>query len=349
MRIKFDTYANNQEKEVDAYISHIKLNQTILLFRHWVKNKNRLINKPCDEKSSVYSIAKLVDSDNPLPLMMPEVFFRDDYSSTAYESWEDLYLKDDLFISLENLHNNNHQAFSLETVFLANKYNGFLRTNLRFDDRKLTVMSNLDQQRFLTQLKKRYPSYYEEYLDAQPSKEQSSPTEIDKDKLNLILNTVEIMLVLSCHKGGLRSTTLPNSITDFLSAYGYSLLTQVLSENLSKTEMEGLKHLWAKNIRNPSEKTVEDLIDSALGGACTTTLGLYWLGLIKEFRENFSFTLNQDFLDAIYENFVTNNPNESAKISKTFFMKCIKENMQYIATEMLNPVQEHRMVNTHMI
>ena len=271
---------------------------------------------------------------------MPEVYFDPDYTSASYESWEELYLKDDVFISLENLYANRPRAFSLETIFLSNKHNGFLRTDLRYDDRQLTVMSVRDQERFLLQLKERYPSYYKEYLEAQPSKDESSLMEISSDKLNYMLNTVELMLVLSCHKGGLRSTTLPNSITDFLSAYGYELLIHTLSENFNKKEREVLKQLWAKNIRNSSEKTVHDLIDSALNGACTTTLGLYWLGLVKELRQNFSLTLTESLLTGIYDHFVTNNSIESAKISKKFFMTCIKENIQYIATEMLNSKEE---------
>ncbi|CEG57256.1 hypothetical protein [Legionella fallonii] len=345
MKRKIDSSSNVRVNEAEAYIDFVKLNKAVILFRNWAKNKNTLINNPCDKKSSsMYSIAKLVNNENPLPLMMPGVFFDDSYCSNNYDSWEELYLNDDLFISLENLHHNNPRAFSLETLFLTNKYNGFLRTNLRYDDRQLMAMSAYDQERFLTQLKERYPSYYKEYLEAQPSKDELSQ-EITTDKLNRILDAVEVMLVLSCHKGGLRSTSLPNSLTDLLSAYGYELLIQALSDNLSNNEMEELKQLWAKNIRYQSEKTVQDLLDSALSGDCTTTLGLYWLGLLKEFRPKFSFTLNEDFLSKTHENFVANNPIDSANISKSFFTVYIKENMRYIATEMLTSAEEHLIVN----
>lgn len=154
MKRKFDTCANNQGTEAETYINYVKLNKTVILVRNWIKHKNILISTPCNEKfHSVYSIAKLVDNKNPLPLMMPGVYFDANYCSTNYESWEELYLKDDIFISLENLHHSHPQAFSLETVFLSNKYNGFLRTNLRYDDIQLTTMSKYDQERFLIQLK----------------------------------------------------------------------------------------------------------------------------------------------------------------------------------------------------
>jgi hypothetical protein len=346
MKRKLDTSTNNNTQEdTTSYINYIKLNQTVILFRNWIKHKNVFINKPCDEKfSSLYSLARLVNEKNPLPLMMPEVYFHSDYCSSAYESWEELYLKDDLFIAMEYLYDNRLRALSLETVFLANKYNGFLRTELRYDDVKLTVMGTQDKKRFLAQLRERYPSYYKEYVDAQPSKDEDSLTAINRETLNLILNAMEVMLVLSCHKGGLRNTTLPNSSTDLLSAYGYEILRQTLSEHLTKEEREAIKKLWAKNIRNQSEKTVEDLLDSALKGACTTTLGLYWLGLIKEVRQNFSLSFNKVFVDNLYDNFVSNNP-DSTMISKTLFSTCIRENLRYIAAEMLNPEGEYIAIN----
>ena len=350
MKRKVETYANNAQGEAASYINYIRLNQTVILFRNWIKHKNLLINKPCHEKfSSVYSVAVLIDEENPLTLMMPEVYFHDDYCSAAFESWKDLYLKDDLFIALEHLHDNRPLALSLETVFLANKYNGFLRTELRYDDKKLTVMGQQDKKRFLAQLKERYPSYYKEYLEVQPSKDEVSLAAINQDTLNLILNAVEIMLVLSCHKGGLRSTTLPNSLSDRLSAYGYEILRQTLSEHLSKEEQEAVKQLWAKNIRNQSEKTVEDLLDSALQGSCTTTLGLYWLGLIKELRQDFSLSFNETFVNQLYDNFVSNNPIDSVAVSKTLFHTCVKENLRYIATEMLKPASENRVVHNSAI
>lgn len=342
MKKKFEKNTTTQGTEAGAYIDYITLNQTVILFKNWIKYKNTLIDKPCDQKASTfYGIAKLINNENPLPLLMPEVHFDPGYNSAAGESWKELYLKDDIFIARENLHGNRFSAFSLETVFFANKFNGFLRTNLRYDDIQRTLMSPRDQERFLAQLKERYPAYYQDYLEAQP---ESSLMEISKEKLNLLLNTVEVMLLLSCHKGGLRNTTLPNSVSDFLSAYGYDLLMNVISEQLSVKEQEGLKQLWAKNIHNSSEKTVRDLLDSALDGACTTTLGLYWLGLIKEFRQGFALKADKLFLSNLYGHFVTNNPLES-RISKKFFMECLNENMQYIVREMLEPQEEF--VSTH--
>ncbi|WED42589.1 hypothetical protein [Legionella cardiaca] len=337
MKRKFEDY--DSKKQEETYIDYIKITKTIILFKNWIKNKNILVNKPCDEKSaSVYAIAKLVNSNDPLPLMMPGVTFNPDYCSANYESWEELYLKDDIFISMENLLNNNPQAFSLETVFLSNKYNGYLRTTLRYGDLDQIVMTPSDQERFLTQLKKRYPSYYQDYLDAQSSNDDLCSINIKT--LNHLLDAVEVMLILSCHKGGLRSVSLPNSVSDHLSSCGYQLLLQTISENLNENERQGLKKLWAKNIRNQSEKTVQDLIDSALNGACTTTLGLYWLGLLREFRQSFSLIPNEHFLNKIYDHFIADNSVQPRNISKELFVACIKDNMRYIVGEMLHPEME---------
>ncbi|CEK11484.1 hypothetical protein [Legionella hackeliae] len=340
----------NSNKEETYYINYIRLDKTIILFRNWLKNKSVLVNNPCDEKAtSVYPIAKLVNPNNPLPLLMPEVTFSSDYCSAEYETWEELYLKDDIFISLEFLLNNKPQAFSLETVFLSNKHNGYLRTTLRYGDKNQTAMSLHDQERFLAQLQRRYPSYYKDYLDVQPSEDDL--LSINIKTLNHLLDAVEVMLVLSCHKGGLRSVSLPNSVTDYLSALGYELLLKTISENLTKTESEGLKKFWAKNIHNQSEKTVHDLLDSALNGACTTTLGLYWLGLLREFRQNFSLKVNDPFLNKFYETFILNNPVQIMNISKKLFVACIRDNMRYIVGEMLHPeVEQQRhdmMLNSH--
>ncbi|KTD35923.1 hypothetical protein Lnau_0907 [Legionella nautarum] len=339
MKKKYETLSRTNvegkvEEEKKIYINHIKLQQALFLFRNWVTHQHLLVNNPCDRKSkTAYSMAKLINQGNPLSLVMPGVYFDDTYCSYVLESWEELYLKDDIFISLENLYQNKFRAFSLETIFLSNKNNGFLRTGLRYDDRQLTPMSKTDQKRFLTQLKKRYPLHYQEYLDAQPK--DGSSTIITVNSLYIILDTVEIMLMLSCHKGGLRNTSSANSLTDCLSAYGYELLRQTLSENLTKKEKEGLQQLWAKNIHSDAEKTVQDLLDSALKGACTTTLGLYWLGLLKQFRQHFSLRVDESFLSETYERFVANNPTESASVSRSMFFACIKENMRYIATEMM--------------
>ena len=340
MKQKCDTIVNDNKNEAAAYIKYIKLNKSISMFRSWAKYKEILINNPCAEQSHpIYFIAKSMNRNNPLPLMMPDVHFPEDYCSSQEESWEEIYFNDDLFIALENKYNNRLCAFSLETLFLTNKYNGFLRTELRFDDKNLMKMGKTDQVRFLTQLKMRYPEYYSEYLAAQSS-ESVFLSKINKDKINHLLNTVEIMLVLTFHKEGLHSTSLPDSLPDLLSAYGYQLLIQAISEHLNDDEKEGLNYLWATNIHDQSQKTVPDLINSALGGECTTKLGLYWLGLIKEFRQGFSFALDERVFINVYENYVNNNPVASIKISKSFFMHYILDNMMHIATE-LNPINEH--------
>jgi hypothetical protein len=344
MQTKYETTPRTNEKgqmqEEKIYINHIKLQQTIFLFRNWVRYQNLLVNNPCHRQSnSAYAIAKLINRENPLPLLMPGVLFDDTYCSHILESWEELYLKDDIFVSLENLHQNKFRAFSLETIFLSNKYNGFLRTGLCYDDRELTAMSKTDQERFLIQLKERYPSYYKEYLDVQPKNDSS--TAITANKLALLLDAVEIMLMFSCHKGGLRNTSLANSLTDLLSAYGYEFLRQTLSENLTKKEKDELQQLWTKNIQSNAEKTVQDLLDSALKGACTTTLGLYWIGFLKQFRQHFSIRVDEAFLVKIYDSFVANNPTESASVSRGLFFTCITENIRYIATEMMTLEDEH--------
>lgn len=206
-------------------------------------------------------------------------------------------------------------------------------------------MSETDQERFLIQLKKRYPLYYKEYLDAQ-SKNESS-TAITANRLAILLDAVEIMLIFSCHKNGLRNTSLPNSLTDVLSAYGYEFLRQTISENLTKKEKDGLQQLWANNIHSNAEKTVQDLLDSALKGACTTTLGLYWIGFLKQYRQDFSLRVDEAFIFKLYDNFVANNPTQLASISRGLFFTCITENIRYIATEMTTSEEEHSENNYH--
>ncbi|KTC94192.1 hypothetical protein [Legionella erythra] len=337
---KFEEKDNKTKGIKTAYSNYIRLDKMIIMSRNWLKNKNTLLNSPCDPIChSIYAIAKVINANNPMSFMMPGVYFNEDYCSSDYESWEELYLKDDVFISVENLHNEKHRAYSLETLFLANKYRGYLRAILCYDDKEATEMSPLDQERFLCQLKKRYPAYYKEYQDAQPSKKELVLASMSKEKLNIILDVVEVMLVLSCHKNGLSTTFLPGGLTDSLSAYGYQFLTQVLSEHLTPEEREGLKSVWAKNIRSTSEKTVAELIESALNGSCTSTLGLYWLGLLKTLRPRLTLAIDEKFAEKIYTDLLQDKSNQWSNLPKQYFMLFLKKNAQYIVTEILNPLE----------
>ncbi|KTD48950.1 hypothetical protein Lrub_1301 [Legionella rubrilucens] len=338
---KFEKKDNKKTGMNQTYSGYIKLGQIIILSKNWVKNKQAFLEAPCEASfHSIYSIAKIIDDEHPLPFMMPEVYFEKEYSSNSYETWEELYLKDDVFISLDNLKGNKYIAYSLETVFLANKYKGFLRTTLHFDDVRGTEMSERDQERFLSQLKRRYPEYYQEYVNVQPDKAEISLDTIDKEKLTVILDAVEVMLVLSCHKGGLTSNFLPGGLTDALSSYGYQLLIQVLSDTLSSDEKKGLDYLWVKNIQTKSERTVADLINSALHGSCTTTLGLYWLGLLKALRPQLSLTIDEKFVDKIYHDLVQDKTTGWSSLGKAHLTLFLKKNAQYIIMEMLNPLDK---------
>lgn len=338
---KFEEKGNKANGRKTVYSSYIRFDQTIIVVRNWLKNKTTVLDNPCHPVChSIYAIAKVINTNNPLPLMMPGVYFDEDYCSRDYESWEELYLKDDVFISAENLnHNKKHIAYSLETLFMANKHRGYLRATLCYDDKEATEMSSLDQERFLCQLKKRYPACYKEYQDAQPSEKELALTNMCKEKLNIILDVIEVLLVLSCHKNGLNTTFLPGGLTDSLSAYGYQFLTQVLSEHLTPEERKGLKSVWAKNIRSTSEKTVEDLIESALNGCCTSNLGLYWLGLLKTLRPQLTLAINEKFAEKIYTDLVQDKSNQWSNLPKQYFMLFLKKNAQYIITEILNPLE----------
>ncbi|MDX1837097.1 hypothetical protein DIZ81_07425 [Legionella taurinensis] len=338
---KFEKKDNKKTGTNQTYSSYIKLDQIIVLSRNWINHKEAFLDAPCKTRfRSIYSIAKIIDDQHPLPLMMPEVHFDENYSSNAYETWEELYLKDDVFVSLDNLKGKKYIAYSLETVYLANKYKGFLRTTLHFDDVEATEMSERDQERFLSQLKKRYPEYYKEYLNVQPNKAELSLTSIGKEKLNAILDAVEVMLVLSCQKGGLTSNFLPGGLTDALSSYGYQLLIQVLSDTLSPEEKKGLDYLWAKNIQTNAERTVGDLINSALHGSCTTTLGLYWLGLLKTLRPQLTLAIDEKFVDKIYNDLVQDRTSGWSNLGKAHLTVFLKKNAQYIILDMLNPVEK---------
>lgn len=324
----------------EDFIRYIKQSKKRIITRNWLNNKETIIDNPCDEKSQiVYHITKSIDKENPMPIMMPTVYFDPTYCSSELETWEEIYLKNDLFISLENLETNKHRAFSLETVFLHNKNAGFLRTGLRYDDRQHNKMSELDQERFLNQLKIRYPMYYNKYLEFQPSATKDSLEDTSVEKSDLILNAIEVMLVLSCHVGGLHNTALPGSISDALSAYGYQLLIQTLSENLKQDQLEGFKCLWAKSIHTDSEKTVEELINSALGGACTTKLGMYWLGLLRQLRPSISLDMPTALLTVIFNDLVKNNTLECANLTKSFLSQALADNKRFILRELVNSLE----------
>lgn len=74
MKKKYETLSRTNvegkaEEEKKIYINHIKLQQTLLLFRNWVRHQHSLVNNPCNKKSnSAYLIAKLINHGNPLPL-----------------------------------------------------------------------------------------------------------------------------------------------------------------------------------------------------------------------------------------------------------------------------------------
>ena len=98
--------------------------------------------------------------------------------------------------------------------------------------------------------------------------------------------------------------------------------------------------MYVKNIRTGAEKTIDEIIDSAFHGACTTSLSLYWLGLLQEYRHHPTFQFNDNLVEMITNKIIENNPKENSYLNKHLLSHYLRENHYYIVFNLLSPIEE---------
>ena len=225
--------------------------------------------------------------------MMPGVEFNDyTLNLEKHNHWLEAYLSNDLFLcetpqglvahSIEYLHRYN---------FSHHKYNGsFFSLNGEPLSQKIMIQ-------FIARLYKHHRQMYSEVESCRKKIveiKQSSMTLHDA-KYDGLFQELEKLLLLSFTSEGLNNTFHNDlNLHNILSAYAYENFSKNITTLLTTEEQVFLSSIPAKRIDGNGTKNIGEIIQDAFNSFCTSTLGLYWLGLIKEYRPQTYFNVSID-------------------------------------------------------
>lgn len=251
--------------------------------------------KPSQQAKTDIFFAKKLNSSNPLALLMPEVNFSVTHLHPDMKNWSDAY--DDKNILIHGP-KNAPVASSITSLHQHNLIN-FKYSDMTIKGLDNQPLAGLDNINFLIALNKYHTKLLDQTMEAF-SKNQSAPTSpmvLGHSKYQFLFDEVAKLILLSFTSTGLTSTDHTDlSMHNILSAFAYTNFIQIAESKISSNEIKQFLSIKLRRIdRNGGNMFIGEIIENAKNNFCTSTLGLYWLQLLKECKQEMKlFSVNID-------------------------------------------------------
>jgi hypothetical protein len=266
----------------------------LFLKNRWefAKHSYFILDKKSAYIKAAIHFAKKINPNHPLSVMMPGVHFDDNaLNLEKYNNWFEAYLDDDLFLC------ETSQGLVANSVEYLHHYNASQHKYDQFFSLNGEPLSDKVMIQFIARLHTQHLYLFSEAYQCRKKivEMKKSSITLQHVKYDWLFQELEKLLLLSFTSAGLTSTFDSDfNLHNILSAYAYEQFNNIIQNLLTTDERDFLSTILAKRLDGNGTKSIGEIMEDAFTFSCTSTLGLYWLGLINEYRPQSLFNVNVD-------------------------------------------------------